>query len=160
MTVTLFSSSEDLYRGMELPTLPSRDWACWGYASEESAEKMWWNIFDAQGIRLMEPHIHAYYYIVYYNYLQLHSYMWLIMHKYIIQWSSLVAQTVKNLPAMQEAQVWSLGRENPLEKGMATHYTILAWKIPWTEEPGGLQSMGLQRVRHNWANNTHVILHL
>ena len=53
---------------------------------------------------------------------------------------------VKNLPAMQEIWVQSLGQENPLEKGMATYSSILAWRIPWTEEPGGLQSMGLQRV--------------
>ena len=61
--------------------------------------------------------------------------------------ASLVAQMVKNLPAMQETQVQSLGPEDLLEKGMATHSSILAWRIPWTEEPGGLQSMGLQRVR-------------
>ena len=56
---------------------------------------------------------------------------------------------VKNVPAMQETGVRSLGWEDPLEKGMATHSNILAWKIPWMEEPGGLQSMGLQRVGHN-----------
>ena len=56
--------------------------------------------------------------------------------------ASLLAQTVKNLPAMKETQVHSLGQENPLEKGMATHPSILAWRISWTEEPGGLQSMG------------------
>ena len=55
----------------------------------------------------------------------------------------------KNLPTMQKSQVQSLGREDPLEKRMATHSSILAWRIPWTEEPGGLQSIGLQRVRHN-----------
>mgnify|MGYP007134204067 CR=1 FL=1 len=55
-----------------------------------------------------------------------------------------MAQVGKNLPAMQETRVPSLGREDPLEKGMATHSSILAWRIPWTEEPGGLQSMGLQ----------------
>ena len=55
-------------------------------------------------------------------------------------WVSLEAQTVKNPPAMQETQVWSLGQEDPLEKGMATHSSILAWKIPWTEEPGRLYS--------------------
>ena len=60
--------------------------------------------------------------------------------------TSLVAQTVKNLPAMPETQVQSLGWEDPLKKGMATHFSILAWEIPWTEEPGGLQFMGLQRV--------------
>ena len=58
-----------------------------------------------------------------------------------------MAQTVKNLPAMQETWVRSLGQEDPLEKEMATHSSILAWKIPWAEEPGRLQSMGLQRVR-------------
>jgi len=60
-----------------------------------------------------------------------------------------VAQIVKNLPAMQETRVPSLGLEDALEKGMATHSSILAWRIPWTEEPGGLQSIGSQRVRHN-----------
>ena len=57
-------------------------------------------------------------------------------------WASLVAQMVKNLPAIQGIQVQALGQEDPLEKGMATHSSILAWEIPWTEEPGGLQSMG------------------
>ena len=60
--------------------------------------------------------------------------------------ASLVAQTVKNLPARQETRVQSLGWEDPLEKEMATHSSILAWEIPWTEEPGRLQSMGSQRV--------------
>ena len=58
----------------------------------------------------------------------------------------LVAQMAKNMPAMQEAQVQSLGQEDPLEKEVATHSIILAWRIPWTEEPGGLQSMGSQKV--------------
>ena len=61
-------------------------------------------------------------------------------------WASLVAQMVKNWPAMQETQVQSLGWEDPLEKGMATHSSVLAWRIPWTEKPGGLKSMGSQRV--------------
>ena len=56
---------------------------------------------------------------------------------------------VKNLPTMLEIWVQSLGCEDPLEEGMATHSSILAWRIPWTEEPGGLQSVGLQRVRHD-----------
>ena len=60
--------------------------------------------------------------------------------------SFLVGQTVKNLPALQETQVRSLGQVDPLEKGMATHSNILAWRMPWTEEPGGPQSMGSQRV--------------
>ena len=63
--------------------------------------------------------------------------------------ASLVAQMVKNLPAMQETRVQSLGWENPLEEGTATHSSILAGMIPWTEETGGLQSMGSQRVGHN-----------
>ena len=57
--------------------------------------------------------------------------------------------TVKSLPVIQETQVQSLGLDDPLEKGMATYSSILAWTIPWTEEPGGLQSMGSKRVRHN-----------
>ena len=74
--------------------------------------------------------------------------------KYIIKWcssmrlpASLVAQQVRNLPAVWETRVRSLGQEDPLEKGLATHFIILAWSIPWTEEPGGLQFMGSQRVR-------------
>ena len=63
--------------------------------------------------------------------------------------ASLVAQTVKNLPAMQETRVRSLGQEDPLEKGMATHSSVLAWRIPWTEEPARIQAMGSQRVRHD-----------
>ena len=65
-----------------------------------------------------------------------------------------VAQLVKSLPAMQETWVRSLGQEDPLEKEMAIHASILAWRIPWTEEPGGLQFMGSQRVGHDWENNT------
>ena len=64
---------------------------------------------------------------------------------------SLVAKTVKNLPATHETSLWSLGQEDTLEKGMATHPRILAWRIPWKEEPGGLQCTGLQRVGHDWV---------
>ena len=64
-------------------------------------------------------------------------------------WASLVAQTVKNLPMMQETQVQSLGRGDPLEKGMASHASILAWIIPWTEETGGLQALGSHRAGHD-----------
>ena len=64
-------------------------------------------------------------------------------------WASLVAQLVKNLPAVEETRVQSLGWEDPLEKEMATHSSILAWKISWTEEPGGLQPMESQRVGHD-----------
>ena len=68
---------------------------------------------------------------------------------YTFEWASLVAQRVKPLPAIQDTPVPSLVQEDPLEKEMATHSSILAWKIPWTEEPGRLQSMGLQRVGHD-----------
>ena len=67
--------------------------------------------------------------------------------------ASLVAQTAKHLPAMQETQVWSLSGEDPLEKEMEAHFSILAWKIPWMEEPGRLQSMGWQRVGHDWVTS-------
>ena len=68
------------------------------------------------------------------------------MNQLCILWASLVAQTVNKL---QETQIESLDWDDPLEKGMATHSSILAWRIPWTEEPGGLQFMGSQRVGHN-----------
>ena len=63
-----------------------------------------------------------------------------------------MAQSVKNLPAMQETQIQSLGQEDPLEKEIATHSNILAWRIPWTEKPGGLQSMGLQESDMTLSN--------
>ena len=68
--------------------------------------------------------------------------------------ASLVTQMVKNLFAIQDIQAWSLAQEDPMEKRMTTHSSILAWRIPWTEKPGRLQSMGSQRVRHDWASNT------
>ena len=68
--------------------------------------------------------------------------------------ASLVSQTVKNLPAVQETLVQSLGQEDPLENEVATHSSSLAWRISWTEEPGGLQFMGSQRVGHDRATNT------
>ena len=67
----------------------------------------------------------------------------------IYTWASLVAQRLKHLPAMWETWVRSLGREDPLQEEMGTYSSILAWRILWTEEPGGLQSMGSQRVRHD-----------
>ena len=66
--------------------------------------------------------------------------------------ASLVAQMLKNLPAMKETWVQFLSQEDPLEKEMAAHYSILAWRVPWTEEPGGLQSIGLQRVGHDCSD--------
>ena len=73
----------------------------------------------------------------------------MICHSSFALSTSLVAQTVKHLPTMQETQVKSVGQEDPLEKEMATHSSTLGWKIPWTEEPSRLQSMGSQRVGHN-----------
>ena len=67
---------------------------------------------------------------------------------------SLLTQTVKNLSGMQETQVWTLGWEDPLEKGKVMHFRILAWRIPWTDKPGGLQSMRSLTVRHAWVTNT------
>ena len=77
-----------------------------------------------------------------------------LVHLFSVPGASLVAQSVKNLPAVQETQVQSLDGEDTLEKERATHSSILAWKIPWTEEPGGLQSMGSQRVgpRHGLSD--------
>ena len=70
------------------------------------------------------------------------------------------SQTVENLPAMQEMRVPSLRQEDPLEEGMTTHSSILAWRIPWTEEPGGVQSMGSQRVRLTYTHmHTHTHAH-
>ena len=72
-------------------------------------------------------------------------------------WASLVAQTLKNLPAVQETWVQSLGLEDPLEKGKATHSSVLAGRIPWIEEPGRLQSLVSKRVRHDWTTeHTHI----
>ena len=68
-------------------------------------------------------------------------------------WTSLVAQTVKHLSTMRETWVQSLGQEDPLEKEMAIHSSTIAWKVPWTEEPGRVKSMGSQRVRHDWATS-------
>ena len=79
----------------------------------------------------------------------------LLGHLYCPQLASLVAQMVKNLPSVQETRVRSLGQEDALKKGMATHFSILAWEIPWTEKPGGLQSVGSQRVIHEWSIHTH-----
>ena len=70
-------------------------------------------------------------------------------------WGFWGGSVVKNLPAVQEMQEWSLGQEDPLEEGMATHSSILAWRIPWTQEPGGLQSTGPQRVGHDWSDWAH-----
>ena len=83
-----------------------------------------------------------------YTHTHTHTHIYILSTTTVFR-ASLVAQMAKNLPAMQETQVQSLGWKDPLEKGMTTHSSILAWRIPWTEEPSGLQSMGLQRVGHN-----------
>ena len=78
---------------------------------------------------------------------------WMALQWWVHVSNGTVAQRLKCLPAMQETWVRSLGQEDPLEKKMATHSSTLAWRIPWTEEPGGLQSTGLQRVGHDWATS-------
>ena len=87
------------------------------------------------------------------------SMCWIEINLFLIRvWASLVAQMVKNPPAMQGTWVQSLDWEDSLEKGMVSHYSSLAWRIPWTEEPGRLQSMGSQRIRHGWVINTFTFL--
>ena len=88
------------------------------------------------------------------------NFSWIVLCSFIcMNGAPPVAQMVKNRPATWETWVRSLDQEDPLEKGMATHSSVLAWRIPWTEEPGGLQSMGSQRVGHDWATNTHTHTH-
>ena len=83
----------------------------------------------------------------------------ILMYTSIINcWLPLVAQMIKILPKMQQTWIRSLGQEDPLEKEMAAHSSILAWRIPWTEKPGGLQTMESQRVRHDWTSFTHSLL--
>ena len=108
-----------------------------------------WGLIPGQGNRpyLLQPRVHMFQ-------LTPGTAKYINEHKYYFKnekegKASLVAQLVKNLPAMRETWVWFLGREDPLEEGMATHSSILAWRIPWTEEPGGLQSMGSKRVGHD-----------
>ena len=83
----------------------------------------------------------------------IYTYVKAFVNIYLALWASLVAQMVKNPLVMQEAWVRSLGWEDSLEKGTATHSSILAWRIPWMEEPGRLQSLGLLRVGHDWATS-------
>ena len=80
-----------------------------------------------------------------------------IIMLYTLTWASLVAQRLKRLPGMRETRAWSLGREDPLEKEIAPHSSTLACRIPWREEPGRLQSMGSQRVGHDWATSLHTL---
>ena len=94
--------------------------------------------------------------LVYFDYSYFHGAHWTALFIHGLPW---VAQTVKHLPAMWVIWVWSLGQEDPLEKEMATHSSILAWRIPRTEEPDGLQSIGSQRVRHNEVTNTLIFSH-
>ena len=81
------------------------------------------------------------------------SFFHFLFQYFLKSWASLVAQRVKCLPAMWGIRVRSLGQKDPLEKEIATHSSILAWRIPWLKEPGGLQSTGLQRVQHDWATS-------
>ena len=108
------------------------------------------------------------------EYIPLYMYIMYIIYVYYIYYISCICvmytlyiicgiiptmgQMVKNLSAVHKTWVWSLGQEDALEKGMATHSSILAWRILWTEEPGGLQSMRTQRVVQDWATNTFTSL--
>ena len=83
----------------------------------------------------------------------------LFIHSLAEEQASLVAQLVKNLPEMQKTWVQSLGRKDLLEKEMAIHSSSLAWRIPWTEEPGGLQSTGSQRVGQDYGTSTFTVFH-
>ena len=89
------------------------------------------------------------------RYIYIYGYIYIYTHTHIHR-ASLVAQRLKHLPPMPETRVWSLGREDPLEKEMVTHSSILAWRIPWTEKPGRLQSTGSQRVWHDWATSLEI----
>ena len=91
------------------------------------------------------------------KYIFCYTYSFVLVYPLNLQ-TSLVAQTVKWLPTVRETWVQSLGWEDPLEKEMATHSSTLVWKIPWTEDPVRLPSMGSQRVGHNWATSLHFIL--
>ena len=99
-------------------------------------------------LSIQSPSLHTHVYVIMLYKFRNHSFkhFW---HTVKINGASLVAQVVNSLLAMQETQVQSLGQDDPLEKGMATHSSILAQRIPWTEEPGGPQSMGLQRIGHD-----------
>ena len=116
------------------------------------------NQFPPSGSKILYTYLinNAYVYTHICVYIHIHTHTHMHTHIYI-SWASLVAQTVKNPPTMQETRVQSLGWEDPLEKDMATHSSILAWGIPRTEEPGELQSVGPQRVKHDWATNTHIL---
>ena len=110
-----------------------------------------------------EKHIYMYIYIymcVFNKYIYIYTHIYIYMFNkyiYIFVKSSLVAQMVNCLSAMRETWVWSLGREDTLEKEMATQSSTIAWKIPWTEKPDRLQSMGSQRVGHDWATSLYLL---
>ena len=91
-------------------------------------------------------------------YMYVYVYAYVYVYVYVYVWGFLHGSVIKNLPAMKESQQkqgQSLVRVDSLEEGMATHSSILTWKIPWTEKPCGLQSMGLQRVKHDCSNLAH-----
>ena len=118
--------------------------AAWMYSEYDFPHSQW-----PQRARQM-PHLYSLILAVTHGHFCSILFYWL----YRLNWASLVDHMVKTPPAMQQTWVQSLGQEDPLEEGMATHSSILAWRIPWTEEPGRLQSMESQRVTHSWATNT------
>ena len=106
-------------------------------------------------LRIYVSHIYIYIHTCICTFTNIHTHKNTMEYYSAIKNSCLMAQMVKSLSAMHGTQVQSLGQEDPLEKGMLTHSSILAWRIPWTEEPGRLQSLGSQRVGHNWTSKTH-----
>ena len=93
-------------------------------------------------------------YLLFKNTIFLLQNFYVYLHIYIYIY---LTQMLKKMPIVQETWIWALGWEDPLEKGMATHFSILLWRIPWIEEPDGLYSMWSQRVRHYWATNTFIV---
>ena len=113
-------------------------------------------ILEPKQMKSVTPH----YFIIYLLWIDGTGSVLLQITFFCSAFGSLVAQMVKHLPAMWETWVQSLGWGNPLGKEMATHSSTLAWKIPWIEEPGGLQSMGSKRIRHNWVTSISFFLFL
>ena len=92
------------------------------------------------------------------NYIYIYIYIYIYLFIYLFTLCFTGGSDGQELPGMQETWVRSLGWEDPLEEGMATNFSVLAWRIPWTEEPGGLQSMQVQRVRHDWETFIHFFI--
>ena len=128
----------------------------WGYVWKQKGTNQWIfrykthvSLESNYKTNLIVWYLSIYLYVIYRYIWDIYIYIpYISRYIYIYIWASPVAQMVKNVHEMQETWIWSLGWDDPLEKGMETHSNFLAWRIPWTEDPGGLQSVGLQRVGH------------